>query len=230
MLGTKLHLAMHSSFLPFQNHTKKMLARSINMISIKSPLLSRGFIYKSLLIEKGYSFKGLPLNQSKRTPFILTNCFSSLPASQLFKKGTPMNGLFSTESVMLQHNLGIINKRLLCDRHILIRKFHSTPQKKFNGNEGPPNRRIKIIRIPSILLIFSSLGILIITLMILPLLISAFFPFLILGIALFQFRKWKQNTLYKQLLAHLKNKSKGHMSIKYSTLNSLQYKILNDIS
>ena len=59
--------------------------------------------------------------------------------------------------------------------------------------------------------------------MIIPILFQLLFPIILIGISIFQFKKWRNNNFYKSIMQKLPNSS---MKISYKTLNSMAYRFL----
>ncbi|KAL3233015.1 hypothetical protein RNJ44_04931 [Nakaseomyces bracarensis] len=108
------------------------------------------------------------------------------------------------------------------------REFHYTPQRslKFSfSKQSKDNSQTvtKIYKIPTTLLILSTIGGFFLVFTLLPILFTLGFPFLIGMIAFFQFRRWKTNQLYLKMADALLSSS---IQMKNSQLMSLKFRLI----
>ncbi|GAV52208.1 hypothetical protein ZYGR_0AG01990 [Zygosaccharomyces rouxii] len=101
------------------------------------------------------------------------------------------------------------------------RNFHFTSANKSGrypfGNKPP----VRVFRISPLVLFLASIGTLTLFFLVLPFMLTFFLPLLVVGISVYQFRKWKNNTLFEQLLNGLK---KTEMKLSSQTLNAMYVK------
>lgn len=166
---------------------------------------------RSRLITHGNSFslaKGLtsvrpilPIVTTTRNFYNLTK--SSSPTSPL---------IYSQANTIKFNRLSISN---------FARNFHVTNANRLGrypfGNKPP----IRVFRISPLTLFFGSVCTFAIFFLVLPFLLTFFLPLVIVGISVYQFRKWKSNTLFEQLLNALK---KTEMRSSAQTLNAMYVK------
>ncbi|KAG0670046.1 hypothetical protein C6P45_002841 [Maudiozyma exigua] len=103
--------------------------------------------------------------------------------------------------------------------------FKQTQCKKssFFEDGRPPQSPIRVFKIPYTSIIFGSFIFLTLFFMIIPILFQLLFPILLVGIAVFQFKKWRNNNFYRAVMQKLPHSS---MKVSYKTLNSMAYRFL----
>ncbi|SCV01952.1 LAMI_0G14818g1_1 [Lachancea mirantina] len=105
------------------------------------------------------------------------------------------------------------------------RAFHTTkPRRNHNNSHNFP--KLKVYRFPPVVGILAVIGVISLTLLILPLFFTFFLPLVVAGIAAYQFNRWKSSNLYGQLYAALRS-TKSRMP--YKSVYALQRASLNNV-
>lgn len=109
----------------------------------------------------------------------------------------------------------------------LTRTFHDTPRRSLKSFfvKGKGNNEVvaKVYRIPTTLLVLSTIGGLFLLFTLLPILFTVGFPFLIGMLVFFQFRRWKTNQLYLKMADTL---TTSKINMKNSQLMSLKFHLI----
>ncbi|CAB4253194.1 similar to Saccharomyces cerevisiae YDL027C Putative protein of unknown function [Maudiozyma barnettii] len=136
------------------------------------------------------------------------NCHSSL--SRYIKKGNIYNNIHRSLS---RRNIHITK----------LLKFQNTKNRNssFFENGRPPPSPIRVFKIPYPAVFLGSFVILTLFFMIIPILFQLLFPIALVGIAVYQFRKWRSNNFYRAIMKKLPNSS---IQVSYKTLKSLAYR------
>ncbi|KAH9200225.1 hypothetical protein LQ764DRAFT_225122 [Zygosaccharomyces rouxii] len=107
---------------------------------------------------------------------------------------------------------------------IFSRNFHFTSVRRSGrypfGNRPP----LRVFKISPLVIFLASIGALTVFFLILPFMLTFFLPLFVVGISVYQFRKWKNNTLFDQLLNGLK---KSEMRLNSQTLNAMYVKSIS---
>lgn len=133
---------------------------------------------------------------------------------------TPYNIKPQQQSLLIPNNLKLQ----------LRRQFHCTPHKSLKFSFSKQNRNnnemiTKVYKIPTTLLVLSTIGGFFLIFTILPILFTIGFPFLIGMIAFFQFRRWKTNQLYLKMADALVT---SRINLKNSQLMSLKFRLIQN--
>lgn len=105
--------------------------------------------------------------------------------------------------------------------NISSRNFHVTTairSGRYPFGHKPP---IRVFRISPVILLLTSIGAFTVFFLMLPFIVTFFLPLFVIGISVYQFRKWKNNTLFEQLLNGLK---RSDMRLSSQTLNAMYVK------
>lgn len=136
-------------------------------------------------------------------PSLLTTSPSLLPATN------------KTSNLILRRNIHLTRAPML--------KYTQPKKSSFFEDGRPPQSPIRVFKIPYTTIIFGSFVFLTLFFMIIPILFQLLFPILLIGISVYQFKKWRNNNFYKAIMRKLPNSS---MKISYKTLNSMAYRFL----
>ncbi|AQZ09679.1 YDL027C [Zygosaccharomyces parabailii] len=170
---------------------------------------------------------GLGLNKRNAFPsMIMSRPLLQQRRLVLSKPGTP---LIATRNY--RQKLNLQRSVVLRDRYqnrgsasvIALRGFHHCRIRKsrYPLGDQPPFR---VFRISPLVLFFAGVGTLTLFFLLLPFLLTFFLPLFLVGVSMFQFRKWKNNTLFEQLLNGLK---RSQMRLGSQTLNAMYVKSIS---
>ncbi|CCF58818.1 hypothetical protein KAFR_0F02210 [Kazachstania africana CBS 2517] len=168
---------------------------SKNLISGRRALLPYSMMTKGALLLESSPLKRIRYYHSNRS---ISNLRNESPLhNSLRSAGTP-------------------RARYGCNKLSFLRFKRNYNGSPFEDKEP----RVRIYRITTLNLLLGSAVVLLLSTMILPILLKLIFPMIILGIFIYQYRIWKRTKLFDQIFRGL---GRTNLSIKYKTLNSLQY-------
>ncbi|SMN20257.1 similar to Saccharomyces cerevisiae YDL027C Putative protein of unknown function [Maudiozyma saulgeensis] len=181
---------------------------------------------------------------------LFTNPIIYRPIGTLINRATFSTTIHSQQKLKFQQRDGIINQykawnnsssltrfvkrenisnylhRPLPKRNIHITrllKFQVSKNRhsSFFENGRPPPSPIRVFRIPYPAVFLGSFVFLVLFFMIIPILFQLLFPIIVVGISVYQFRKWRSNNFYRAIMKKLPDSS---IKVSYKTLNSLAYR------
>lgn len=138
----------------------------------------------------------------------------SLITPSLLRPSLPAKTVLTPTSLLLSRKLHV--SRTL--------RFHQSTVSRssfFNSGREPPRSPFTVYRLPVAGLLIGSFMFLTLFFMLIPLLFQLFLPLVLGAVAVYQFRAWRSNTFYKEVMARLPQSS---IRISYKTLNALQYR------
>lgn len=135
----------------------------------------------------------------------------------------------STTAMVMRKTPNLNNLQQVPHRYLhssQLRPFKWTAPRRlvngFNENSGKPI--IRTIRISPVMLFLSCAFTFTLFFMIIPIIFKFMFPFILGAVIVYQFRHWKTDKIYTQLMKFLPT---SNMTVNYKTLNSLQYKFIS---
>ena len=141
-------------------------------------------------------------------------------ASGLLLRNPLLNHSFAVKPVQKPASL-LLSRHLHVSRVLQLHPTRRANSSFFNSGREPPRSPFTVYRLPVFGLIAGSFVFLTLFFMIIPILFQVLFPLILGAIVMYQFRSWRANKFYKEVMARLPRSS---IKISYKTLNSLQYR------